>query len=217
MSSDNPDINAILARLFDELKQHIDQSIQSQVQEHVTRAIEPYTERIEQLEAANQKLQTRLDDLSKKIDTLGKSTPTHTAPPQYISEYSDPILQKIDTYRNTKLVKDTDKNNAKKLLDHIDTLITGRDDTQKHAYYFICIFCIWIINKKTKKPLWDIDNFSEMSAHFGLSAMNNPSDDPDLLNTIITYCNTLKGRSAIPEQYRTQIDQLRTTLPKSIG
>jgi hypothetical protein len=214
MSSDNPDINAILARLFDELKQHIDQSIQSQVHEHVTRAIEPYTERIEQLEAANQELQTRLDDLSKKIDTLGKSTPTPTVSPQYISKYSDPILQKIDTYRNTKLVKDTDKNNAKKLLDHIDTLITGRDDTQKHAYYFICIFCIWIINKKPKKNLWDKDNFSEMSAYFGLSAMNNPSDDSDLLNTIKSFCRNLQGRSAIPIQYHTKIDQLITATTK---
>lgn len=209
MSSDNPDINAILNRLFDELNQHIDQSIQSQVQEHVTRAIEAYTERIEQLEAANQELQTRLNNLSTQIDTLRKSTPTHNAPPQYISDYSDPIMNKIDTYRNTKLAKDTDKNNAKTLLDYINDLIVNKSDLQKHAYYLICIFCIRKIDELPNER-----KFRTISDEFSIASIDNPSHHNPLRSEIKKLCNDLKGHSRIPTRYQTTLTALYTCIVK---
>jgi hypothetical protein len=204
MSSDNPDINAILNRLFDELKQHIDQSIQSQIQEHVTRAIEPYTERIEQLEAANQELQTRLDDLSKKIDTLGKSTPTPTAPPQYISEYSDPIMKKIDTYRNDKLAEN--KDDAKKLLDYINTAIKLiNDKDKKDAHYLVCLFCL--LNYKN---LPNEDKFKSLSKKYSLDSVGNPNTNSNLKKAIKDLCYRLCDDNNIPNLYKNTLSKLQS-------
>lgn len=200
MSSDNPDINAILARLFDELNQHI----QLQVHEHVTGAIEPYTERIEQLEAANQELQTRLDDLSKKIDTLGKSAPTPTAPPQYISEYSDPIMKKIDTYRNDKLAEN--KDDAKKLLDYINIAIKLiNDKDKKDAHYLVCLFCILNLKNLPKE-----DRFKSLSNQYSLDSVGNPNTNSNLKKAIKDLCDRLYNDNNIPDLYKNTLSKLQS-------
>ena len=203
MSSANLDINAILARLFDELKQHIDQSIQSQVHKHVTRAIEPYTERIEQLEAANQELQTRLNDLSKKINILGKPTPTPTAPPQYISEYSDPIMKTIDKYRNDKLAENKD---AKKLLDYINTAIKLiNDKDKKDAHYLVCLFCLLNYKNLPKE-----DGFKSLSKQYSLDSVGNPNTNSNLKKAIKDLCYILCDDNNIPDLYKNTLSKLQS-------